>query len=138
MLPLRSGILAQAINMKIFTKNHHDSLHSHPDSWYLHLDSLHFPHYHSDSPQSHPDSPCFLPDSPRSHHSPHSVPRFSILAFTDSPTVDFEKVKVSSVIPCNYSLDPYKEEVLQEILSNYIMNSKQVRLTDRQCSIFIF
>ena len=131
MLPLRSGILAQAINMKIFTKNHPHSLHSHTDSWYFHPDSLHFPHYHSDSPQSHHDSPRFHADYPRSHHSPHSVPRFSILAFTDSPIVHFEKVNVSSVIPCNYALNPYKVEVLQEILSNYIMNSKQVRLTNR-------
>ena len=32
MLPSRSGILAEAINTKILTKNHPDSPHSHPDS----------------------------------------------------------------------------------------------------------
>ena len=50
------------------------SSHSHPCSPHSHPDSL-----HSDlnSPRSHPDST-------RSHHSPHSVPRFPILAFTDS------------------------------------------------------
>ena len=32
MLPSRSGILAEAINTKILTKNHTDSPHSHPYS----------------------------------------------------------------------------------------------------------
>ena len=39
MLPSRSGILAEAINMKILTKNHPDSPHSHPDSPHSHLGS---------------------------------------------------------------------------------------------------
>ena len=42
MLPSRSGILAEAINTKILTKNHPDSPYSHPDS----------PHSHPDSPHS--------------------------------------------------------------------------------------
>ena len=54
MLFSRSGILAEAINTNILTKNHPDSRHSHPDSTH-------------------------------SHHSPHSVPRFLIPTFTDSP-----------------------------------------------------
>ena len=37
-----------------------------------------------DSPHSHPDSPRSHPDSLRSLHSPYSVPRFPIPAFTDS------------------------------------------------------
>ena len=39
---------------------------------------------HPYSPHSHLSSPYFHPDSPHSHHSPHSVPRFPIPAFTDS------------------------------------------------------
>ena len=65
--------------------SHPDSPHSHPDSPHSHPDS---PHSYSDSQpshQSHPNSPYFYPDSPHSHHSLHSVPRFPILAFTDSP-----------------------------------------------------
>ena len=71
MLPSRSEISAEAINMKILTKNHPDSPHSHPHSPHSLLDC---PRHHSDSPRSHRDSP-------RSHHS---VPRFPIPAFTDS------------------------------------------------------
>ena len=33
---------------------------------------------------NHPDSPHSHLDSPRSHHSPHSVPLFSVPAFTDN------------------------------------------------------
>ena len=109
MLPSRSGILAEAINTKILTKNHPDSpyplpdcphshpysLHSHPYSLHSHPDSahshLHSPHSHSHSSHSHPDSPHSHLYSPhsypgllRSHHSPHSAPRFPISAFTDS------------------------------------------------------
>ena len=40
MLPLRSGILAEAIHTKILAKNHTDSPHSHPDS----PRSYHSPH----------------------------------------------------------------------------------------------
>ena len=68
MLPSHSGILDEAINAKILKKNRADSPYSHPVSL----------HSHSYSPYSHPDSP-------RYHHSPHSVPRFLIPAFTDSP-----------------------------------------------------
>ena len=46
MLPSRSGILAEAINTKILTKNHSDTLHSHPDS----------PHSQPYSSHSHPPS----------------------------------------------------------------------------------
>ena len=108
MLSSHSRILAEAINSKILTKNHPDSLHSHSDSPHSYPDSPHShphstnshpdsphsplsphphpysPHSHLDSPHSHPDSPCSHPDSPRSHHSPYSVPRFSIPAFTDN------------------------------------------------------
>ena len=89
MLPSRSGILAEAINTKILTKNHPDSPHSHPDSPHSHLYSPHShphsPHSHSDSPHSHLDSSRSHPDFRRSHpDSPYSVPRFPILAFTDS------------------------------------------------------
>ena len=74
MLPSRSGISAEAINTKILTKNHPDSPYSHP----------HSPHSRTDSPYSHLDFQRSRPDSPCSHHSPHSVPRFPIPAFTDS------------------------------------------------------
>ena len=57
------------------------SQHSHPHSPHSHPDSL---HSHLDSPRSQPDYPRSQPDSPHSHHSPHSVPRFLIPAFTDS------------------------------------------------------
>ena len=43
-----------------------------------------FPGFPPHSPHSHLDSPRSHPDSPRSHHSPHSVLRFPIPAFTDS------------------------------------------------------
>ena len=75
MLPSRSPILAEAINMNILTKNHADSPHPHPDSPH----SPHSQYYHPYSPQSHLDSP-------RSHDSPHSVSRFPIPPFTDIPT----------------------------------------------------
>ena len=95
MFSSRSGILAEAINKKILTKDHPDSLHSYPDSPHSHS---HSPYFRPDSPRSnldslcsnpdspyfHPDSPRSHPDSPRSHHSPYSVPRFSIPAFTDN------------------------------------------------------
>ena len=102
MLSSRSGILAEAMNKKILTKDHPDSLHSYPDSPHSHPDSphshSHSPYFHPDSPCSNPDplcsnpdSPCFHPDSPRSHpnsprshHSPHFVPRFPISAFPDN------------------------------------------------------
>ena len=58
-----------------------DSPHSHPDSLHSHPDS---PHSHFDSPHPHPNFPRSYPDSLRSHHSPHSVPRFPIPAFTYS------------------------------------------------------
>ena len=75
-----------------------NSPHYHPDS----------PHSHPYSPHSHPDSPYFYhsyPDSPHFHnphldsqqsdHSPHSVPRFPISAFTDSRKFLFLKIKKS-------------------------------------------
>ena len=57
--------------------SHCYSPHSHP----------YFPNSHPDSQHSHPDSPHSHhshPDSSHSHHSPHSVPRFPIPAFTGS------------------------------------------------------
>ena len=60
--------------------SHPNSPHSHPDSPHSHPDSPHSLHFHPDSPHS----PYSHPDSPHSHHSPHSVPWFPILAFTDS------------------------------------------------------
>ena len=39
MLSSRSGILADPINTKIFTKNHPDSLYSHPNP-YLNINSI--------------------------------------------------------------------------------------------------
>ena len=56
------------------------SAHSHPYSLYSLPDSPHAHHSHLDSLHSHPDFP-------HSHHSPHSVPRFPIPTFTDSPSV---------------------------------------------------
>ena len=102
MLPSHSGVLAEAINKKILTRNLPDSPyphlnfpHSHPYSPHSRPDSPHSrhsphshpdsPHSHLDSSRSHPDSPRSHPDSPCSHHSPHSVSRFPIPAFTDSP-----------------------------------------------------
>ena len=46
----------------------------------FHLYSLHFPHLLPDSSHTHGDSP----HSQYSSHSPHSVPQFFILVFTDS------------------------------------------------------
>ena len=57
---------------------------SHPDSTHFQRDC---PRSHPDSPHSHPDSSYSHPDSPHYHHSPHSVPRFPILAFTDSQSL---------------------------------------------------
>ena len=51
------------------------SLHSYPYS----------PHSHSYSRHPHPDSLHFHTDSRHSHHYPHSVSRFPIPAFKDSP-----------------------------------------------------
>ena len=67
MLLSRFGILAEATNTKILTKNHPDSLRSRPNSLHSHLDSS----------RTHPNSR-------RSHHSPYYVPRFPIPVFTDS------------------------------------------------------
>ena len=78
MLASWSGILAEAINTKILTKNYPDFPHSHPDSPHSHPDS---PHSHLDSPPSHSDSPCSHPDYLRSHYSPYSVPRFPHSSF---------------------------------------------------------
>ena len=102
MLPSRSGILAEAINTKILTKNHPDSSHSHTDSPHSHhLDypcsHPDFPHCHPDFPQSYPDSPRFHLNSLRSHHSPHSVPRFPIPAFTDSLKLPSAKFLLKSL-----------------------------------------
>ena len=93
MLPLRSGILAQAINMKIFTKNHSDSPHSYPDSTHSHpysphshsdsLHSPHFQHFHPHSTHSHPDSTH--PDSSSSHPVPTQIPRVPIIPLFRSP-----------------------------------------------------
>ena len=78
--PSRSGILAEAINTKILTKNYPDFPHSYPDSVYSHRDSPHSPHSqhsHPISSQSHPDPLHSHPDSPHSHHhSRHSHPDF--------------------------------------------------------------
>ena len=52
--PSRSGILAEAINTKILTKNDPDFPHSYPDSLHSHPDSPHSPH----SQHSHSFSPC--------------------------------------------------------------------------------
>ena len=51
MLHSRSGILAEAVNTKILTKNHPGFSHSHP----------YYPHLHPYSPHSHPDFPAFSP-----------------------------------------------------------------------------
>ena len=78
-----------------FPHFHPYSPHSHPDSPYSHPDSPHSkprfpafhpgsPHSHFDSPHPHPNFPRSYPDSLRSDHSPHSVPRFPIPAFTYS------------------------------------------------------
>ena len=75
------GILAEAINMKILTKNLPDSPHSHPYSL----------HSHSDPPSSHPDSP-------QSHHSSHSARWFPIPAFTDSLIFWWWKVMILALI----------------------------------------
>ena len=69
MLPSLSGILAEAINTKILTKNRPDSPHSHPDWSHSNPDS---PFTHPHSPQSHSGSPHSYPDSPQSPHAPHS------------------------------------------------------------------
>ena len=45
------------------------------------IPTLNSPHYHPDSPHSHHS----YPDCLDSHDSPPSVPKFSILAFIDSP-----------------------------------------------------
>ena len=94
MLLSHSGILAKAINTKILTKNHPDSPHSH----------------HPDFPHSHHDSLRFHPDSQRSHHSLHSIPRFPILTFIDSPVT----------IYCQYKFLKIKIlEMTKQLLSNF-------------------
>ena len=95
MFPLRSRILAEAINTKILIKNYPDSPHSHSDSPYCHPDSL---HSQPDSLHSHPDSCiytlisripnlvlCVITLIP---HVPTLIPRISIIhliLFFDSP-----------------------------------------------------
>ena len=94
------------------------SRHSHPPSPPFHPHSSHLhpithipPHSHPDSPHSHPinhisphshpDSPHSGPDSTHSHHSPHSIHRFPIPAFTDIPKSFFqifEKTKRKSFV----------------------------------------
>ena len=62
-----------------------------PSPW-LPVFSPCFPRSHPDFSHSYPDSPRFHLHSLRSHHSPHSVHRFPIPAFTDSlklPSVKF-------------------------------------------------
>ena len=93
MLPSRSGILAEAINTKILTKNHPDSPHSHPDS----------PHSHPDSLHSHPDSahscipriPTLIPRVPTLiPRVPNLIPRV--------PTL-ITRVPIIPLIPFRYS-----------------------------------
>ena len=66
------------------------SPYSHPyssQSLHFHPDSLHSHHSHPDLSDSHPDSSYSHhshPGSRQSHHSSHSIPWFSIPAFTDS------------------------------------------------------
>ena len=103
------GILAEAINTKILTKNLPDSPHSHPYSLHSHSDPPsshpdfphshpHFPHSFPDSPRPHPDSPRSHPDSPQSHHSSHSARWFPIPAFTDSLIFWWWKVMILALI----------------------------------------
>ena len=69
---------------KILTRSQPYCPYSHPDSPYSHP---YPPHSLPDSPyshHSHPDSPHSHLDFPHSHHSPHFIPRFPILAFTNS------------------------------------------------------
>ena len=78
MLPSRSEISGEAINMKILTKNHPDSPHSHP----------YFRHSHPDShiPTPIPRIPSLIPHVttliPR---VPTVIPRVPIIPFPDSP-----------------------------------------------------
>ena len=114
MLPSCFGILAEATNTKILTNNHPDFPHSHPDSLHSQPHSLHSPHSqhsHPDSPHSHPDfppshldSPRSHPDSPRSYHSPHSVPRFPIPAFTGSRNMLILKIFFLNIHNYDYKL----------------------------------
>ena len=81
MLPSCSGILAEAINIKILTKNHPDSLHSLSD----------FPHPHSDSLHSQLHSPHSHPDSPR-------IPRISNIS-TPIPRIPTLIPHIPTLIP---------------------------------------
>ena len=51
---------------------------------------------------SHPYSPHSHPDSLRSHHFPHSVPWFSIPAFTDSLSLQRTHSDSSCEVACRY------------------------------------
>ena len=94
MLSSHSRILAEAINSKILTKNHPDSLNSHSDSPHSYPDS---PHSHPDSPHSHPipQIPTLIPRIPQFLHIPTPIPRIPtriprvpiipLIPFPDSP-----------------------------------------------------
>ena len=79
--PLQSSTPDSAHSHLHSPHSHSHSSHSHPDSPHSHS---HSSHSHPDSPHSHLYSPHSYPGLLRSHHSPHSAPRFPISAFTDS------------------------------------------------------
>ena len=100
-------------------RSHPDSLHFHPYSPLSHPDSLHSHHSHPDSLHSHNS----YPDSPHSHHSPHSVPRFPILAFADSQSLKPNNNKRGVVgtyireflVTCQVKLNHLNEYIIFEL-----------------------
>ena len=86
MLPSRSGILAEAINMKILTKNLPDSLHPHPDS-------LHF---------------TLVPRILTPNHGiPTLIPRVSIILLILFPNFPFRLLQIAGAFKGVYHNNDY-------------------------------
>ena len=105
--PSPSGILAEAINTKILTKNHPDSPHSHPDSSHSHPDSLHL--------HPNPLIPTLIPHISRISTMISCIPTLilrvptlipcvpiiSLIPFPDSP---FLLLQIGDTVKCTPSL----------------------------------
>ena len=104
MLPFRSGILAEAINTKILTKNHTDSQHSHPDS----------PHSpHSQHSQPIPRIPTLIP------RVPTVIPRVPIIPLIPFPDSLFRLLQITY-----YNVEMKRNKSLKRIL-RILLKQKQ-------------
>ena len=114
MLPSRSGILAEAINMKILTKNLPDSLHPHPDSLHFtlvpriltpnHGIPTLIPRISTLIPCVPTWIPCILTRIPR---VPTLIPRVSIILLILFPNFPFRLLQIAGAFKGVYHNNDY-------------------------------